>query len=298
MSKRSRQLKLPSYKSFRLSPRIKHAHKPLPSAWQLLKSSIQDIRQQWRFFGGVAVIYGVLLMLFVGNLPASISTAQNQQLAGNTGTSSLSALGTLFNSSSTSSDVASLYQFIILILCSLAIIWGLRRVRTSKKERLSVKDAFYKGMYPLIPALVVVFIMGFELLPLAFASAIYSNMIVGGLALLAAEKAFWGVLTILLALLSLYLLSSSVIAFYIATLPDMAPLQALRGAKKLVIHRRFVIIRKVLWLFLIVLLSLGLIIIPVINFAPIAAGVIVFVAAIIILPITHAYMYNLYRALL
>jgi len=106
------------------------------------------------------------------------------------------------------------------------------------------------------------------------------------------------VLFALLALLSLYMVSSSVFALYIVTLPDMTPMRALRSARDLVANRRWSVVRKIIIIPIIFLVLAAVIMIPVILFLTPIAPWMMFALFMIAIAIFHSYMYALYRALL
>ncbi len=301
-----RKLKQLGYRTFRLSKRIKHSQKPLPSSLQLFRLSLGTLKSNWRFFGGITVVYGLLLVIFASGLSGEFDLQGakdllNESLGGEGGnlTTSIMLFSDLASSSSASNnEVVSLYQTVIVVICSLAIIWGLRQAHTKGAKTLRVKDSFYNGMYPLVPLMLVLFVIALQLIPLTLGASLYAFTVGGGIATTAAEQLLWVTLTFLLVTLSLYMVSSSIFALYIVTLPRITPVQALRSARKLVAHRRLVIIRKLLVLLIVVFVVLGLVVIPFIAFLPLAAELVFFTLSVTLLPVTHAYIYNLYRSLL
>lgn len=302
----NRRLKKQNYRSFRLQKRIKQVHTPLPSARLLMLDSIKTLRTNWRFFGGVSLIYGLLLLVFVRGVGGGIDVVSTKDLINQSLGEGASNWSTSFNiftdlaggTSMSNNDLTSLYQTIIVIICSLVVIWGLRQVHTKGVKTLKAKDGFYNGMYPLVPVLLVVFVVALQFLPMTLAVSLYATTVGSGLAITAVEQLLWITLASLMTLLSLYMLASSIFAIYIATLPRMEPIQALRTARKLVAHRRFIVVRKLLLLPIVLMLLLGLIVIPFIAFVPVVAELVFFALSILLLPLGHAYIYNLYRSLL
>src|SRR5205823_2479549 len=108
----------------------------------------------------------------------------------------------------------------------------------------------------------------------------------------------WAVLFIILSFVSLYMLSASVFALYIVTLPDMTPLKALRSARELVHHRRWTVLRKILWLPLLLLIIAAVVMVPIIIVLTPLAQWIFFLLTMLALLAVHGYMYTLYRELL
>jgi hypothetical protein len=97
---------------------------------------------------------------------------------------------------------------------------------------------------------------------------------------------------------SLWLVTPSVLALFIVSLPDMAPKKALRSARKLVKFRRFTVLRKLLFLPVLLFVILSVLMLPVIFIVPVLAQWVFFVLSMLVLPTVIAYVYTLYRELL
>jgi hypothetical protein len=119
-----------------------------------------------------------------------------------------------------------------------------------------------------------------------------------GIAVLLIEKIFWGLLCILLAATSFYMIIASVFALYVAALPDMTPVKALRSAGDMVRNRRWTVLRKILFLPLIVFTFSLIVMLPIILISTSVAVWVFFALTMVGLPVIHAYMYTLYRELL
>ncbi|HSW36838.1 MAG TPA: hypothetical protein VLG37_00525 [Candidatus Saccharimonadales bacterium] len=301
-STKPRRVKTPQYRSLRLSKRIKHPVK-LPSVWKLTKQAALTIWRHRRLFFGITLTYGLLTLILVQGLATKdvghLKNQLNQIFTGHFGqlSSSLTVFLVLVSSAgNNSSPTAAAYQFFLLLITSLAVIWALRQVMAGQQAR--VRDAYYKGIYPLVPFILVLGVVGLQLIPLMVGAQLYGLVTSTGIAVFAAEKFLWGLLFLLLALLSLYMLCSSLFALYIVTLPDMTPLKALRSARELVRHRRWTVLRKVLFLPIVLLLAAAAIMLPIIIWLTPLAQWTFFLLSMLGLVAVHAYMYNLYRELL
>lgn len=302
--KNPRMLKKPTYKSFKVHKKIKPAQPKLPSAYSLLRKTISIIKSNQKLFAGITAVYVLLTLILVRGFSSgidlvgikeSLPEVYNGQvgLAGTTFT----LLGSLFTSGSgATTSEGSVYQSILLIIVSLATIWGLRQVTSGQKPR--VKDTFYKGLYPLVPLILVLLVIGLQLVPMAVGGWLYSVVIVGGIAGALIEIVLWISLVFLLVLLSLYMISSSLFSLYIVTLPDMTPMRALRSARQLVKYRRWTIIRKILFLPIVLLLVSAIFMLPFILLLPVIAAWVFFVISLFSWIFTLCYMYMLYRELL
>lgn len=298
-----RRLKLPKYKSLQLQKRVKHPVKLL-NVWRLTRTASLVLWQHKGLFIGITLVYGLLNVFLAQGLSGGtdVSTLKdtlNQIFTGHLGglASGLSVFVVLVSSAgNNSSPTAGAYQLFLALIASLAIIWALRQVLAG--TRIRVRDGYYRGVYPLVPFVLVLTIIGLQLIPLLIGSSIYSLVITNGIAVLFVEKLVWALLFAALALLSLYMISSSVFALYIVTLPDMTPLKALRSARELVRHRRWTVLRKILALPLILLVIAAVIMLPIIIWLTPAARYVFFLLTMFSLTAIHAYMYTLYRDLL
>lgn len=298
-----RRLKLPKYRSLRLQKRVKHPIK-LPNVWRLTKLTSQTLWQHKGLFIGITLVYGLLNVILAQGLSGGtdVSTLKdtlNQIFTGHLGSlaSGLSVFVVLVGSAGNNSNpTAAAYQLFLALIASLAIIWALRQVLAG--TRIRVRDGYYRGMYPLIPFMLVLIVVGLQLIPLLIGSSLYSLVVTNGIAVLFVEKLVWALLFAVLALLSLYMMSSSVFALYIVTLPDMTPMKALRSARELVRYRRWTVLRKILALPLVLLIIAAIIMLPIIIWLTPLARYVFFLLTMFSLAGIHAYMYTLYRELL
>ena len=299
----SRRVRLPKYHAFRIAPPVKHPV-VLPSGWSIFKRAVAIIWSAKKLFLGIALIYGVLNLLLIQGLG---NTGDIQTLKSTFDTAFHGQIGHLFsglavfsflvvssgNSANTSS---SPYQTLLVLFISLVVIWSLRQTVAGVAVR--VRDAFYRSGYPLVVFLLVLLVVCLQLLPIYIGAQLYALVVNGGIAVLVIEKVLWGMLFALLALLSIYMLSSSLFALYIATLPDMTPMKALRSARELVRYRRWTVLRKLVFLSFMLLLVAFLIMLPFILFATFLAAWVFFILSTAGIVLIHAYMYTLYRDLL
>lgn len=303
LAKKPRRLKQPTYKNFHLAKRITHPVK-LPSVWQLTKSSWKVLWTYKNLFIGITLLYGLLNLLLVQGLAgntdiSSLKHTLSQVFTGHLGSlaSGLSIFAVLVSSAGNgSSPTAGAYQFFLAIFTSLAVIWALRQVLSGSTIR--IRDAYYRGMTPLIPFILVLLVIGLQLIPALLGATLYGQVITGGIAVYFIEKFVWVLLFALLMLLSLYMLSSSLFALYIVTLPNMTPMKALRSARQLVRYRRWTVLRKIICLPIILLIAAAIIMVPIIIWLTPLTQWVFFLLTMFALIVVHAYMYTLYRELL
>ena len=298
-----RKLKTAQHRSFRPSKRIKHPGPKLPGAFRLFGRALRLLRRHWKTLGGIILVYGFLQLVLVRGLGAGLNlqelkTTLQDSFGGQGGLlTGVTLFGVLLGSGGSGANPGTgLYQSLLVILVSLALVWALRQIQAG--SRIRVKEAFYKGMYPLVPFVLVLLVISLQLVPAAIGSLIYGTVISGGIAVTAFEQVVWALLFFLLVLLSLYMVCSSIFALYIVTLPDMTPMKALRSARQLVLHRRWTVTRKVLFLPLALLVLAAALIIPLIIYLTPLAEPAFFVFSVTLLAVVHSYMYTLYRELL
>lgn len=284
-------------------PRKLRGLKKLPNAYRLSRQSFATVWRYRKLFFGISLIYGLLNLILVKGLSngtdvSSLKSELNKVFTGNLGSllSGLSIFAILVGSAGNgSSQTAGVYQLLLAIIVSLAIIWALREVL--KGNRARIRDAYYQGMYPLIPFLLVLFVVGLELIPFLAGAWVYANVVTAGIAKTIAEQAIFIAILVLLTAFSMYLISSSIFALYIVTLPNMTPFRALRSARALVKKRRLPIIRKLLCLPLILLVIAAIIMLPIILLLTPIAQWVFFILTMLAMLAVNSYIYTLYREL-
>ncbi len=296
--------KSPAYKSFRLSKKIKPAAaKPLPGIIALCRLAMLPMKKNKKLFLGIIALYLLLSLVFLGGISFSLSFLEVknnlEETFGNnlSGFSSTLTMLTYILSSGTGAQGGSSgFQAFIALLTSLAIIWGIRQVLAG--DSVTVRQTFYQGIYPLVPFLLILFVIGLQLIPFLIGNFLLSTILANELAVTFAEKMLWWLVFGLLALLSLYMVTSSIFALYISTLPNMMPMKALRSARGLVLHRRLPIVFRLIGLPIIVAIIYFVILTPLIFIVPILAVPAFLFLSSFSLYFVHSYIYNLYRSLL
>ncbi|HSH17921.1 MAG TPA: hypothetical protein VK978_00910 [Candidatus Saccharimonadales bacterium] len=284
------------------TPRPTHR---LPSAWLIARRALKVIADNRWLFLGIASVYTVLNILLVRGFSDATDLGPLRDLlsgsypggVGQIG-SSLALFGILVAASGgNASDVAGAYQTFLLLITSLAIVWALRQVMSGKSQ-VRIRDSFYKGMYPLVPVILVFLVVLVHCLPLIIGGSLYGLVVTNGIAVTALERGLWMLLLLAGLALTVYLLTASIFAGYIAALPDMTPRRALRSARELVRYRRLPVLRKLLFLPLALLLVSAIIMLPIIWFLTPLAPWVFFILSMVSIVIVHAYLYTLYRELL
>lgn len=187
----------------------------------------------------------------------------------------------------------------------LTVVWLLRHMLANKKVKL--RDGLYGAGAPLLPTMLMFFVVMIQLLPGAIVaivatSAWQSGFIDGGAPAMAASIGL-----VLVAVLSLYWVTSTLIALVVVTLPGIYPFRALTIAGDLVIGRRLRLLYRLLWMILVVLSWWVVVMIPVIlldgwikslvtsiDWLPIVPAALLMMSTATV-TWTAAYVYLLYR---
>jgi hypothetical protein len=304
-AQKPRKLAAPKYHSFRLQKRIPSTDPRVPGSFSLFLGALKVLKTHWRLFMGIVIIYGLLNAIFVqgltsGNSLGDLKGSVQNIVGGHFGGVSSGFTIMLFllgaSNDHANNPAGGGYQFILMIIVSLALIWALRQVHAGGK--ITVRDAYYQGMAPLVPFVVVLGAIGLQLLPMVAGVGVYSLVMSTGVAVSGVEKFLWLLVLVIPTLVSLYMMTSSIFALYIVTLPKMTPLKALRTARELVQQRRWIVLRKVVFLPLALLVfSTLLMLVTILVVSPLAI-VMFFILTTTGIAIIHSYMYSLYRSLL
>lgn len=273
----------------------------LANVWQL---SAMCLRLLWSYrwlYLGILVIYGVVNLVVargfsVGSDPTSLKSTIDslfpgsyQQVLG-----SVALFSIMLSNAGSTAGVG--YEVVFLIFVSLALIWAIRN--TSNGSSVRIRDAYYRGMYPIIPFLIVILVVFLEMLPMVGGISLYLYAVGYHITVTALEQALFALIALLLSALSLYWLAGSMMAMYIVTLPEMTPMKALRSAKKLVKGRRMPVLLRIIYLPIAMLVVSLVIMIPSIMFISHLSQWILLLLSLVFIAIFHSYLYNLYRELL
>ena len=159
---------------------------------------------------------------------------------------------------------AQIYATILGLLAWLTTVWLLRAILAGRKPKM--RDGLYGAGAPIISTFFVASLIVLQMLPLALALFGYSSAVSSGLLEGGVESMmFWSVAA-LLAILSLYWITTTLIALVVVTLPGMYPMQAIRTAGDLVVGRRLRILLRLIWMLLTLALTWVIIVIPIILF--------------------------------
>lgn len=290
------------YRSFRLQKRIKPEPRYIPSAGTLMKQSLQFL---WNFRRTFVAIFLINLVIYFAFIKAPVQGQDIQSIRDTVKTAlgegsensvkgNLATLGAVLGTSSGQSN--STVTTISVFMMSLIYIWAIRQL--ANKQKITARDAYYQGLTPIIPVTLILIVISLQLIPFAAASFVYSIARSGGLFATGFEDLSFFIITLLIGLASLFMITSSVMALFIASLPGMYPLKALRAAKKIVQFQRLKVFRRIVALPVVlgIIYILGLLL--TIRFIPNQTFLLAEIAQLLILPFVLTYLYKLYRSLI
>ncbi|MFZ1249952.1 MAG: hypothetical protein WAR37_00670 [Candidatus Microsaccharimonas sp.] len=306
------------HRSFRRTRRRDYARPiELPGYIPFTHSVNITLLKYKKIFLPLIVVYTVLYVLLVGmqsqetysTLTDTLQQTGGDIFEGNWGT--LGKAGVLFltvassGASEPATEAQQIFSVLILLLVWLSTVWLLRNVLAGHKVKL--RDGIYNSGAPLFSTLIITLIIAVQLIPVALALIGYSAAQASGLLDSGVAAMLFWIAAALLAILSLYWITSSLFAMVIVTLPGMYPFRAIQTAGDLVIGRRVTILLRWLWMSLVLLVAWALLLIPTILFdtwlksvwpaidwLPLVPFVAVLLSAITAVWVS-AYVYLLYR---
>lgn len=306
------------HRSFRLTRRRDYTRSlELPGYWAFSNYVFRMLWQERRLFGLLTLVYAILSGLVVGVASQDIYAQLGDTLketggdifegnVGEIGKAGLLLAATISGgANATPTEGQQIYGAIFILLVWLTTVWLLRNILAGHTVRL--RGGLYNSGAPIVATFFVGIILLIQLLPLGLAfigysAAISSGVLTGGVA----AMVFWMVAS-LLAVLSLYWVTSTIIALVIVTLPGMYPMRALRVAGDLVIGRRLRILLRLLWMLLGIVVIWAAVMIPIVIFDTWLKGVWPAIASFPTIPLVllaassitvvwaASYVYLLYR---
>lgn len=294
----ARSLQLPGYISF--------THQVNKRVWELRK-----------VFLLLAAVYAFLTIVLVGlgsqdaysTLTETLRQTGAEVFQGDWG--QVGQAGLLFASLASSgltgtlTEAQQIYAGLLVLMTWLTTVWILRHSLAGHAVKL--RDALYNAGSPIVSTFLVGLVLVIQLLPLAIAVIGYAAASASGLLEGGVEAMLFWLTAGLLAVLSLYWITSTFVALVIVTLPGMYPLRALQSAGDIVVGRRLRILLRIVWMSAAVVIAWAVVLIPfilldgglkqlwpVIESVPIIPVVLLAMTTLSIIW-TASYIYLLYR---
>ncbi len=272
------------HRSFRLTRRRDYKRSlKLPGYWSFTNEVRHRLWQNRRLFGGLILVYAVAIIIInsfgaqdaYSQLSDTLKSSGGDLFKGNFGsvtqaglllasTVNLQLFPDISRAQTAQEGVQWVTSGLAAFLIWLSTIWLLRNTMAGHKPRL--RDGLYNSGSPILATVLVGFVLTLQMIPAALAVLVYlaaeaSGLLENGVS---AMLVWTGV--ILMSLVTLYWITSTIIAMVVTTLPGMYPMQSIKAAGDLVIGRRLRILFRWLWLLVIIGATWCVIMIPIILF--------------------------------
>lgn len=246
------------HRSFRRSQaRDYHRSLKLPGFFVFTKSVAKTLWQNKKIFLLLTLVYALLSGLVVGIASQDTYTAITDGLseASSTLGSDPGQLGVVIGLIGTAvtgglnqslTQTQSTYATLFALMAWLTTVWLLRNILAGNKVKL--RDGLYNASAPILSTFLVTLVLILQLLPMALAFIGYSAALASGLLDGGVEAMLFWIAAGLLVVLSLYWVTSTLIALVIVTLPGMYPMKALSTAGDIAVGRRMRLLLRLLWL--------------------------------------------------
>lgn len=292
------------YRSFRLQKRIKPELKPLPTSWELTKETLAFLWAHKRILLGIFAVHLAVYFLIVrAPVQPDVESIQDtiSSLVKTSGTeisgvrSGAVTLGAVLSSTGSTQQNGAIGA-VVLFAFSLIYVWALRHLHNG--NAIKVRDALYQGITSVVPVLFVVGVILLQIFPFAFASFVYTLARTSGIFVTGFEDLAFFTAVMLLGLLLAFWMTSAVIALYMAALPGVYPMYALKSAKELVQFQRVRVFRRMVVLPLILGVLYIVLLLASIGLSPSKTFIVAELSQLAFIPIIHTYLYKLYRSML
>ncbi len=263
------------HRSFRLTRRRDAVQElELPGYFSFTHGVNKTLWKYRKVFLLLALVYAVLYGVLVGiqsqdtftELSESLSAAGAEVAGGEWG--ALEQAGALLSTIATAgvgteaTEAQQIFSVLAFLLVWLTTVWLLRNLLAGHKVKL--RDGLYNAGAPLFSTILITLLIAVQLIPVAIAAIGYSAATASGLLETGLASMLFWMAAALLGVLSLYWVTSSLLALIIITIPGVYPYQAIKSAGDLVLGRRVKILLRWLWMALTIGLTWVIVLLPVI----------------------------------
>ena len=275
---KKKKKKISPHKSFKRTYREDYVRETnVPGILQHMAQSFGMIFKNWKLFLPLTIIIVILNVFFVGLMSESnyvqfqdILDETSAQVAGkdigNAAKAGLILISTITTGglSGEASEASIVFGVLLFLVIWLTTIFLVRHLMAGHKVKL--RDGLYNAMTPLISTFIVFVVALIQCIPLfiltiAYAAAVQTDF----LATPFYAFLFW-MFAAVMVLISVYLLSSSLIALVAVSAPGLYPMVALRTASELMMGRRVKFILRLIALLIMMCVVWVVVMVPLILF--------------------------------
>ena len=221
--------------------------------------TLKTLFKNWRLFlplALLAVLFNILLVglmnedtfvTFQNTLTETTTGLKNGEL-GTFAKSGLLLLSTVTTGglSTGMSESQQIFSVLLFLVIWLVTIYLLRHILAGHKPKL--RDGLYNALSPLLSTIVVAAVIFIEAIPIMIVIITYSAAMANNFLSTPFYALIYVIFAALLILLSLYLISSSLIALVAVSAPGLYPIVAIRSAAKLLRGSRIKFIIRLVFL--------------------------------------------------
>ncbi len=279
-----KQAPLNPHHSFRITRRRDYKRPlHLPGYWKFTSYVAKTLWQYRKTFLLLALVYSILTAILIGITSQSAYAQLTDALRSGGGdifggwqqfgqalVLFAGTIGSSFSVQNSSGGAGTLYAVMIALMVWLTTVWLLRNYLAGQAVKL--RDGLYSSAAPLFATYVLALVILVQLIPLALAFLGYSAASTTGLLNQGVEAMLFWFAAGGLALLSLYMVTRTLFAMIIVTLPGMYPFVAYNRARDIVLGRRTRLLLRAIWLMFTILFGWIVILLPIILIDVIISG--------------------------
>ncbi len=264
------------HRSFRRSYREDYAHElEVPGLLSHAVKSFRVIFDNWRLFIPLILIMVLASIILVGLMNEDVYVQFQKTIDETSKDISMENIGTFTKSglllvsaiatgglTQGKTEVQQVFTVLIFLIVWLVTIYLLRHRLAN--QRIKLRDGLYNALSPLLSTLVVALIIFIELIPIMIVVITYSAAVRTDFLSTPFYALIYFIFAALLTILSVYLVSSSLVALVAVSAPGLYPLVAVRTASDLLAGRRIKFIIRIIYLAIIMVILWVIIMLPLI----------------------------------
>lgn len=238
-------------------------------------ATFKIIFKNWKVFLPLVILIAILNVAFVGLMNEDTFVAFQKSVDETTSGLKNGELGTFARSglllistittgglSTGMTDTQQVFAILLFLITWLVTIYLIRQFLAGHKIRL--RDSLYNALSPLISTIIVAAVIFIEAIPIMIVIITYAAAVSTEFLSTPFYALIYVIFAALMILLSVYLISSSLVALIAVSAPGLYPFVAIRTASELLAGRRIKFVIRVIYLIIIVAIMWVVIMTPLI----------------------------------